>query len=89
MLKIQKVLLQSLVPCLLSDENESRTSSNTQICKISSVFFQIQASSDLVSLNSNASIYVISQKKKPFFQYADSLYVVINLKKFGGQMDMW
>ena len=40
----------------------------------------MQASSDLVSLNPDASIYVIHRKQTFSFQYADSLYVVINLK---------
>ena len=52
--KNQNVLLLSLVFCLVSGKNESRKSLNTG--KLALVFFQMQAFSDPVSLQSDASI---------------------------------
>ena len=51
--KIENVLLLLLVSCLLSGEDESRKSLNTGRLVL---FFQMQASSDPVSLQSNAYI---------------------------------
>ena len=51
--KFNDVLVQQLVSCLLSGENESRNSANT--CKLA-LFFQMQASSDPVSLQSDVSL---------------------------------
>ena len=49
------MLLLSLVSCLLSGENESRKSAITGKLAL---FFQMQASSDPVSLQSDASIAI-------------------------------
>ena len=51
--KFNDVLVLLLVSCLLSGENESRNSANTGK---SALFFQMQASSDPVSLQSDVSI---------------------------------
>ena len=62
MLQNQKVLLQSLMSCLLSEESRQIRKHVNKLCFLSDAGF-----SDLVSLKSDASIYVISQKTNTFF----------------------
>ena len=63
--------------CLLSGENESRNSANT--CKLA-LFFQMQASSAPVSLQSDVSLSFalfgcnFTKKYKLSFQYTGPLY---------------
>ena len=55
-----------------------------KLCFLSDASF-----SDLVSLKSDASIYVISQKTNTFFSICWITLCRDKLEKFGGQIDMW
>ena len=76
----KKVLLQSLVSCLLNDETESRKSSNTQICKKALFSFRCKLPVTLYHWIQMRLCILFHRQQSLSFQYADSLYVVINLK---------
>ena len=77
--------------CLLSGENESRNSANTG--KLALFFFQMQASSDPVSLQSDVSLsYALfgcnfTKKYTLSFHYTGPFMTVVNLK-MDGQIDI-
>ena len=77
--------------CLLSGENESRKWANTGKLAL---FFQMQASSDPVSLQSSAFISItlfgcnFTINKNFPFDAQVHLMLVVNLK-CGGQIDIW